>query len=385
MVERVLDNTVTGRGPVFTGPGRYVAPMLLFVSLVGALVFALFNSTSVVMEAFYANIYINGAIVGVLVIGMLYTFHQTLGVRPAVSWLRELSAHSNVHAMRPPPPLIAPMALITGDAGGRPRVSPQSARSILDSVGARMGEAGELTRYFTRLLIFLGLLGTFWGLLQTVGALVSSVNAIAPGAGTGQLGADNVANLFAAIQEPLQGMGTAFSSSIFGLAGSLVLGFLDLQASQAQNRFYNEVEDWMVSITRVTPTGIESASGNSEYTGAVLEKTIDGIEQLQLLLTRSEEGRLRSNDVLARLADQLVTLNERLGRQEEAIVAIKERALDDTLSRHTQSLDQNVRRLAEDLVGSINQSNQEVRAELRTLTRAITASLEAVSRRDRNG
>lgn len=387
MVDRVLDDTVTGRGPTFTGPGRYVAPMLLFVTLVGVLVFALFNSTGVVKSAFFANIYINGAIVTVLGIGVAYTFHQTLGVRPAVAWLRELSNHANVHTMRAPPPLIAPMALISGDAGGRPRVSPQSARSILDSVGARMAESGELTRYFTRLLIFLGLLGTFWGLLDTVNALVGSISAIAPSGGGGAdaaMGADSVAGLFAAIQDPLQGMGTAFSSSIFGLAGSLVLGFLDLQATQAQNRFYTEVEDWMVSITRVTPTGIEAAGGGADYSGAVLDKTIEGIEQLQMLMSRSEEGRMRSNDVLARLADQLATLNERLGRQEDAITTIRERAVDDTVARHTQSLDQNVRRLAEELSADISQNNQDLRAELRTLTRAITASLEAFSRRDRN-
>ncbi len=383
MVERVLDDNIAGRGPLFTGPGRYTAPMLLFVSAVGALIFLLWNTSDVIYDAFFANVYINGAIVFVLAIGVAYTFHQTLGVRPAVAWLRELSERRDLRSMRPPPALIAPMQLLSSDAGGRPRVSPQSARSILDSVGARMAEAGELTRYFARLLIFLGLLGTFWGLLQTVGALVDSIGAISPQTSSGAVGAGDVSELFSAIQEPLQGMGTAFSSSIFGLAGSLVLGFLDLQATQAQNRFYTEVEDWMVSITRVTPTGIESA-GSADFTGAVIEKTVEGIEQLQVLMARSEEGRMRSNEVLTRLTEQLATLNERLGRQEEAIIAIKERAMDDSVSRHTRSLDQNVRRLAEELAAALNQSNQEMRNELRTLTRAITASLEAASRRDRS-
>ncbi len=387
MVERVLDDVTVGRGPAFTGPGRYVAPMFLFVLAIAALVFALMQGSATVKDAFFANIYINGSIVAVLFIGVAYTFHQTLGVRPAVAWLRELSEYRDLNRMRQPPSLIAPMALISADAGGRPRVSPQSAKSILDSVGARMGEAGELTRYFSRLLIFLGLLGTFWGLLQTVGSLVQSVGALAPEPGgpgaPATTSSDVVTNLFVTIQEPLEGMGTAFSSSIFGLAGSLVLGFLDLQASQAQNRFYTEMEDWMVSITRVSPTGIESASGNPGFTTALIEQTADSLDKLGELVARAEDGRARSNEAINILAEQLGVLTERFSRQEEAIVAIKERVLDDSALRHVRSLDQTLQRLSESLVAEQTESNQALRGELRTLARAITASLEAASRRDR--
>ncbi len=368
--------------PVFTGPGRNIAPMLLFVSAVSVLVFALAPTLE---QAFYANAYINGAIGVVLLIGVAYTFHQALGVRPAVSWLTDFSQSPNPAAMRKPPALIAPLALLMSEPPGRLRIPAPAARSMLDSIGARMSEAGELTRYLARLLIFLGLLGTFWGLLETVGALVEAVGGLSADAGAS--GDAAIAGLFVVISDPLKGMGTAFSSSIFGLAGSLVLGFLDLQTTQAQNRFYTEVEDWFVSITKVgaaAPAGFEdSAPTSGSFVNALLEQTAESLESLQSLLARSEEGRARQAESLAYLSTSLSALNDRLARQEDALQAIKERALDDTLIRHARNLDVTLQRLAGDMVTEREQSNKELRSELRALSKTIAAALEMGARRER--
>ncbi len=370
-----------GGRPMFTGPGRNIAPMLLFVSAVAVLVFALAPALE---TAFYANIYINGAIVVVLFFGIAYTFHQALGVRPAVAWLREFHDSPNPQGMRSPPSLIAPLALLMTEPPGRLRIPAAAARSMLDSVGARMSEAGELTRYLARLLIFLGLLGTFWGLLQTVGALVDAVNALSNNSGDSDAA---VTGLFTAIGEPLRGMGTAFSSSIFGLAGSLVLGFLDLQTSQAQNRFYTEVEDWFVSITRVggvAPAGFEeSAPATGNFVTALLEQTAESLDNLQTTIARGEEGRVRQAEAMAYLSTSLAALNDRLGRQEEAVTAIRERTMDDTVARHTRNIDVTLQRLASDMVAEREQSNRELRNELRALSKTIAAALEISARRDR--
>lgn len=360
--------------PTFTGPGRNIAPMLLFVSAVAVMVFALWPT---VERAFYANVYINGAIVGVLLVGVAYTFHQALGVRPAVSWLKEFSESPNPQAMRRPPTLISPLALLMSEPTGRLRVPAAAARSMLDSVGARMSEAGELTRYLGRLLIFLGLLGTFWGLLETVGALVDAVNALSEDAN----GDAAIAGLFSTIGEPLRGMGTAFSSSIFGLAGSLVLGFLDLQTTQAQNRFYTEVEDWFVSITRVgaAPAGAydDGAPASGNFLNALLEQTAENLEGLRVMMARSEDGRVRQVEALAYLSTSLSALNDRLGRQEEALNAVRERAADDTTTRHVRSIDVTLQRFAGEMAAEREQANRELRSELRALTKTIAAALEA--------
>jgi hypothetical protein len=312
----------------FTGPWRYIIWMALFTAVVGALAGFLREPLE---QAFRANIAINGLILTILVVGVVYTFAQALGIGPAARWLMRFRSSEDPATLPVPPSMIAPMASMIGAADGRMRLSAGSVRTVLDSVGARMSEAGAFTRYFGRLLIFLGLLGTFWGLLDVVGSVGDAVSAVTATA-TGSEG--DVMRLMSAIEDPIQGMGTAFASSLFGLAGSLVIGFLDLQASRAQNRFYNEIEEWLSSISRVAaagPAGSGEGESSSAYVGALLEQTADTLDRLS-----------------------------------------------HTLERHTRQLDTTLQRFAEDAREGQQEATRALRDEIKVLIRTLEA-------RDRGG
>jgi len=221
-----------------SSPRIFLFRMLVFVVLGGLIAFVLYKQVEV---AFMANPALNGLIIGVLVIGIVLSFRQVIRLYPEIAWVNNFRLADPGLAVERPPVLLAPMAAILGSRIGRMAVSAQLMRSILDSIATRLDEARDISRYMTGLLVFLGLLGTFWGLIATV----SSVGGVIQGLkGTGDAG-----TMFDSLREglaaPLGGMGIAFSSSLFGLAGSLILGFLDLQSSQAQNRFYTELEDWL--------------------------------------------------------------------------------------------------------------------------------------------
>ncbi len=277
-------STVQSSSIRFTGPGQYLAWMLGFVMLVAALIYALRDQ---IITAFNSNRAINGLIVVVFLLAVLYTFRQVLAIGPAARWVRKLSAADDFSTLHRPPGLIAPMAVLLSETPGHLQLSAASTRSILDAVSARMAESGEITRYLGRLLIFLGLLGTFWGLLQTVGSVGAAVSALSGSAG----GQADIVQLMKALEEPIKGMGTAFSSSLFGLAGSLVIGFLDLQAGQAQNRFFNEIEDWTATISRVAGASKGADPGTPAYTSALLEQAAENIGSLERVIRQSEERR----------------------------------------------------------------------------------------------
>jgi hypothetical protein len=268
----------------FTGPGQYLTWMLGFLALVAALIYALQDE---IRLAFESNRAINGLIIVVFAIAVLYTFRQTLAIGPAARWVRRLTAANDFSHLPRPPGLIAPMAVLLSETPGHLKLSSASTRSILDAVSSRMAESGEITRYLGRLLIFLGLLGTFWGLLQTVSSVGAAVSALSGSAG----GEEDIFKLMKALEEPIKGMGTAFSSSLFGLAGSLVIGFLDLQAGQSQNRFFNEIEDWTATISRVAAAGKEADPGSPAYTSALLEQAAENISALEKVIRQSEEHR----------------------------------------------------------------------------------------------
>ncbi|PWE16320.1 hypothetical protein DDZ18_12910 [Marinicauda salina] len=285
------------RRVTFTGPGQYVLWMAVFLAAVIGLAALLHQP---LIDAFEANPAINGVIVGVLIIGILYTFQQALAIGPSARWLMRLRESEHPEDLPAPPALIAPMAALMSDAAdGRAQLSASSTRVVLDSVAARMAESGAFTRYFGRLLIFLGLLGTFYGLLLVVSDVGDAVRAVSA---TSSGGEADAAALMSAIEDPIQGMGTAFASSLFGLAGSLVIGFLELQASRAQNRFYNEIEEWLSSISRLAAAG--PAGGGEEtsaaYIGALLEQTADTLDRLSHVLERHNK---QLETTLARFAD----------------------------------------------------------------------------------
>ncbi|WP_243374765.1 MotA/TolQ/ExbB proton channel family protein [Microvirga solisilvae] len=229
-----------------TPPRIYLIRMAVFLVLAGFIAFILYRQ---IWEAFQANPGLNALILGVMFIGIILAIRQVWRLFPEVRWVNTLRQTEEGLVAPTPPVLLAPMAAFIGNRSGN-SVSIAAMRSLLDSVGARLDESREILRYMAGLLVFLGLLGTFWGLIDTVG----SVGRIIGSLRTGQDSAVLFDELKNSLAGPLQGMGLSFSASLFGLAGSLVLGFLDLQVGQAQNRFYTELEDWLATTTSDTPT-----------------------------------------------------------------------------------------------------------------------------------
>jgi len=237
-----------------TSPSIYLIKMIIFlilIALIGIILsFQLF-------DAFWSNPFINGLILFVLFVGIILSFRQVIRLMPEVHWVNSLQSETVNNAKDPT--LLAPVAAIIANRLGEAIITPASLRSILDSVGIRLEEAKETSRYLTGLLVFLGLLGTFYGLLQTVGSVSNVIQGLDVTAGDS---GDIFSTLKQGLQAPLNGMGTAFSSSLFGLTGSLILGFLDLQTGQAQNAFYTDLEDWMSSMTELDhPVTAMQASG----------------------------------------------------------------------------------------------------------------------------
>lgn len=253
-----------------SSPRGFLLRMLLFVLLVGFIVLILHEQ---IRRAFLANPGLNGLIFGVLFIGIVLSFRQVVRLFREVRWVNDFRISDPGLTLRDVPVLLAPMASLLGNRLGRASISTLTLRSILDSVGTRLDEARDIGRYLTGLLVFLGLLGTFWGLLETV----SSIGAVISGLSVQGDAAVVFDDLKRGLGAPLSGMGIAFSSSLFGLAGSLVLGFLDLQAGQAQNRFYNELEDWLSG----TVAGARIEEQEIELSGSTAQaKIADGMSRL---------------------------------------------------------------------------------------------------------
>jgi hypothetical protein len=274
---------------------------------------------------------------------------------------------------------------------GRVTLSTQAMRSLLDGIGSRLDESRELSRYATALMIFLGLLGTFWGLLKTVSAVAEVIQGMSVGGGDINAVFDQ---LKAGLAGPLAGMSTAFSSSMFGLAGALVLGFLDLQAGQAQNRFYNELEDWLAGFTRLSSgvLGGDGEGGNvPHYVQALLEQTAENMEGLQAVLSRGEEGRLQSTQTLTTLADRLNTFTDTMRANQQLMLRIAEsqaslapalqrltdnrdhRASDEVAHAHLRNIEHALQRLMAEQEQGRQQSTAELRNDIRVLTRTIAA------------
>ncbi|WP_137043493.1 flagellar motor protein MotA [Pseudolabrys sp. FHR47] len=256
-----------------SSPRIFLFRMMVFIILGGLIAFLLYKP---IQTAFMANPALNGVIIAVLLIGIVLAIRQVARLYPEISWVNNFRLADPGLAVERPPVLLAPMAAILGSRVGRMAMSPQLMRSILDSIATRLDEARDILRYMTGLLVFLGLLGTFWGLIETVGSVGSVIQGLKPGG--------DAASTFDTLREglaaPLSGMGISFSSSLFGLAGSLVLGFLDLQSSQAQNRFYTELEDWLSTTVydqAAEPSGAVAAMP-MEMRGAI-EKLRDAVEQ----------------------------------------------------------------------------------------------------------
>ncbi|MGP0092793.1 MAG: flagellar motor protein MotA [Xanthobacteraceae bacterium] len=234
-----------------SSPQIFLIGMVTFLALVAFVVLALYQPVDL---AFNANPGLNRLIIGVLVIGSLFAFRQVFRLFREIYWVNSLKS-PEAYARARPPKLLAPMATLLNAGAGERGLSTTTTRAILDSIGTRLDEGRELNRYLVGLLVFLGLLGTFWGLLQTVHSISGVIEAMKTGSDTATMFDD----LKSGLSAPIAGMSVSFTSSLFGLAGSLILGFLDLQAGQAQNRFYTELEDFLAGHMEINSASASTA------------------------------------------------------------------------------------------------------------------------------
>jgi hypothetical protein len=292
-----------------SSPRIFLIRMLVFLVLCALLVVILSKQ---IWGAFLSNPGLNGLIVGVLLIGVLLAFRQVLRLIPEVNWVNGFRLADPGLAVERPPVLLAPMATILGDRMGRMAITTPIMRSILDSIATRLDEARDLSRYMTGLLIFLGLLGTFWGLIETVGSVGKFLESIKIGGDAGAM----FDSLKEGLAAPLSGMGISFSSSLFGLAGSLVLGFLDLQSSQAQNRFYTDLEDWLA--TTVRDLGIDPEGRPAMASGTAPAELRLLLDRLKDVAVESGSNKAATN-AMANLAEAIQGLVGHM-RSEQQII-----------------------------------------------------------------
>jgi len=380
-----------------THPRRYLIRMILFLVAVVALASVLYNG---LQEAFFSNPALNGLILGVLFLGIIYIFRTVTVLTREVAWLQHFRAGQPPISNIPEPRMLAPMASMLGDRSDRFSLSAISMRSLLDGIAARLDESRDISRYMIGLLIFLGLLGTFWGLLQTIEAVSDVISELT--VGNKDLG-PVFDDLKTGLQAPLSGMGTAFSSSLFGLAGSLVLGFLELQAGQAQNRFYNDLEDWLSGQTRLGSGALSAETDQSvpAYVQALLEQTADSLESLQRTLQRGEETRIGANTSIIDLVNRLDGLTEQMKTEQNLMVKLAESQLeikpillrideglnkreleisDNRLQSHIRNIDLQLSRFLEDTAQGRTELVQELRTEIRVLSRTLAAIAEKSGR-----
>src|SRR5918998_5099928 len=287
-----------------TPPRIYLIRMAVFLVLAGFVAFILYRQ---IWEAFQANPGLNALILGVMAIGIVLAIRQVWRLFPEVRWVNTIRQTEDGLVAPTSPVLLAPMAALISNRSSRSLMSVTAMRSLLDSIGARLDESREIVRYLAGLLVFLGLLGTFWGLIDTVG----SVGRIISSLRTGQDSAVLFDELKNSLAGPLQGMGLSFSASLFGLAGSLVLGFLDLQAGQAQNRFYTELEDWLATSTMDTGAELSVRPNTSNELAVALNR-------LSAAVNDGAGGRA-STQAMANLAEGVQGLVQHMRAEQQMI------------------------------------------------------------------
>jgi len=290
----------------FSQPIRAITTMLLVCGLVGAGAWVIHGQ---VIDILRSNPLLNGLIAAVFVVGVLTCFWQVWILAQSVYWIENFVRGTPGTENDLPPRLLASLATLLRSRTARMSISATSSRSIQDSVVQRIDEARDITRYLINLLIFLGLLGTFWGLATTVPAVVDTIRSLAPQ--EGESGLDVFGKLMGGLESQLGGMGTAFSSSLLGLAGSLILGLLELFAGHGQNRFTRELEEWLSSITRLGFAS-DADGGDQNALGVVIDHMAGQMEQLQMLYAQSEVNRSQTDARIADLAGALVRLSEQI-------------------------------------------------------------------------
>jgi hypothetical protein len=375
-----------------TKPTAYLIRMLVFL----VVVYGVAALISPELSKFYmANPLVNTVIVVVEIFGVFWNLRQVQRLNPEVDWVEHFRRARQPLEQAKPPALLAPMArMLAGRADGERRftLSGQAMRTLLDGIASRLDESRELSRYVTGVMIFLGLLGTFWGLLHTVSSVAAVINGMS-------LSGGDVNGMFAQLKSglagPLAGMGTAFSSSMFGLSGALILGFLDLTAGQAMNRFYNELEEWLAGLTRLS-TGALGGDGESSvpvYVQALLEQTAENMEALQRVLNRAEDTRGQSNATLQALTERMGNLADTLRTNQQLMLKLAEAQValgpalsrlaaagddhrDDVANAHLRNIELLLNRMLAESEQGRAQSTAELRSDLKVLTRTIAAISE---------
>lgn len=388
-----MDKPVRQAAPYFSQPVRQITLMLMVTVLVAVGAWLVFAR---ILPIIIENPWLNGLIFGVFFLGIITCFWQVAQLVQSVRWIEGYASGRQGHEVTIPPRLLAPLAALLRSRGSRGgHISSSAARSILDSVSARIDEARDITRYLTNLLIFLGLLGTLYGLSTTVPAVVDTIRALAPK--EGESSAEVFTKLMSGLEAQLGGMGTAFSSSLLGLAGSLVVGLLELFASHGQNRFYGELEEWLSGFTRLSiATGEGDGEGTRAVISALAEHLEDQAEFFQQTRDQVSEDRARSDAGMAALAQAIEALAQRLdsgmgattdvfGRladgQEKLMAALQGTAQGgsgsasgDAESRmRLRSIDTQMLRLLEEVAAGRQEALGDLRADLAQLTRAVRA------------
>ena len=376
--------------PQFSQPFRQIIIMLI---ILGLALFGSFIAYPSISPIFLASPYLNGVIVAVFVVGVLACFWQVLTLISSVGWIEGFALDRPGHEFTAAPRLLAPLAALLSDANARNSLTSSSTRSILDSTATRLDEARDITRYIVNLLIFLGLLGTFYGLATTVPAVVDTIRSLAPQEGQESL--DVFDNLMSGLEDQLGGMGTAFASSLLGLAGSLVVGLLELFAGHGQNRFYSELEEWLSSITKVgffgnDDDGIRS-SGDS--VGG------DQMQSLYKVAVQAEEKRIETDAKINRLADAVMALAQQMNENQgqsggfsgdvlERIAASQDRiaglmetnveeggALDADSRMRLRNIDTQMLQILEEMAAGRQDSVNELRRDIATLTETLRSAI----------
>lgn len=376
---------------------RFLIRMGVFLGIVLLLIAGLNRG---LWHAFSNNIALNSVILAILILGIVLNFRQVLMLEYDAQWLHDIRQGRDPAILSGAGPrLLAPLARMMGERRDRLALSPAALRSMLDGIASRLDESREIARYFTGLMIFLGLLGTFWGLSQTVGSIGQVIRNLT-------ISGDDMQSAFGGLKQgldaPLAGMGTAFSTSLIGLAGSLILGFLDLQAAQAQNLFFNDLEEWLSGQTRMT-AGIGGGEAGDQpipvYIQALLEQTAEGLDNLQRVMARGEESRIASNSSMRQLIDKLGVLGEQMKTQQSLMLKLAEHqiemkpilaklaearagsAIDDASRGHIRSIDAALSRLVEEMAGGRDELIREIRGEFKLLARTMASRADEEAQR----
>jgi biopolymer transport protein ExbB/TolQ len=400
-----------------TDTKTYLTRMIVFMVIVGV---GLAFVAQTLITIFMVNPILNGMIFAVIILGIVLNVRQVNMLAPEARWIETF--HGNSDAAKRDTfgempslsgdteiKLLSPMARMLEEkrsrgSSGKITLSAPVMRTLLDGIGARLEESRDLARYLTGLCIFLGLLGTFWGLLGTVADIASVISNLT-------VTSDDMAVMFNTLKEgleaPLSSMSTAFASSLFGLGGSLVLGFFDLQAGQAQNAFYNELEEWLSGLTRLSSgTGPgDGEQGVSAYTEALLEQSAESLQELQNIMARGEQSRTGGNELLADLNTKLSLFADQMKAQQQVLLRVAETqrdlgpllrsmgdvaealrvpqmnggGMDDVTRNHIRSIDSGLTRLATALENGRTESVRELRNEIKLLAKTVAATRDGAA------